>query len=157
MPPQYYIKLADWKGGLRYLNWFYKNFPDDSGFPDLLLELAIILFKSGKIKEAGKMIFEALNSNIYIIDKYFGRPIVPIEKYESSNLGLPEYLKDFTYRSENPDLKDFSDWLDNFTNKEKFVEASKKFVNIQKLLQNDDNREMRVWLIDQARKLEVKF
>ncbi|MFN3021014.1 hypothetical protein ACK1KB_08510 [Chryseobacterium sp. TY3] len=69
------------------------------------------------------MIFEALNSNIYIIDKYFGRPIVPIEKYESSNLGLPEYLKDFTYRTDNPDLKDFSDWLDNFTNKEKFVEA----------------------------------
>ena len=36
LPLSYFIKLEDYAGGLKYLNWFFKNFPDDSGFPDFL-------------------------------------------------------------------------------------------------------------------------
>lgn len=32
LPPELYVKLQDWHGGLRYLKWFEKNFPDDIGF-----------------------------------------------------------------------------------------------------------------------------
>jgi len=30
LPPGLYIQLEDYSGGLRYLNWFKKNFPDDA-------------------------------------------------------------------------------------------------------------------------------
>ncbi len=54
LPPELFIKLNDYKGGLRYLRWFHKTFPDDSGFPVFLFEWTIILFKTGKTKEAEK-------------------------------------------------------------------------------------------------------
>ena len=38
-----YIKIQDYKGGLRYLNWFHKTFPDDGGFPVFLFEWTFIL------------------------------------------------------------------------------------------------------------------
>jgi hypothetical protein len=37
LPTKYFIQLQDYKGGLTYLRWFSKNFPDDGGFPDFLL------------------------------------------------------------------------------------------------------------------------
>jgi hypothetical protein len=42
-PPQLFIQLNDYSGGLRYLNWFAKTFPDDSGYPDFLFEWTLIL------------------------------------------------------------------------------------------------------------------
>ena len=32
-PPALFIQIQDFTGGLRYIRWFYKNFPDDAGFP----------------------------------------------------------------------------------------------------------------------------
>ncbi len=49
--------------GLRYFNWFNKNFSDDSGYPDFLFEWTIILFKTGRLKEAEKKAFETFRSN----------------------------------------------------------------------------------------------
>jgi hypothetical protein len=31
--PEQYLKIKDYKGGLTYLTWFNKNFPDDSCYP----------------------------------------------------------------------------------------------------------------------------
>ncbi len=52
LPPGLYIQIEDWAGGLKYLKWFEKNFPDDMGMPEFLFEWTIILFNSNKIKEA---------------------------------------------------------------------------------------------------------
>lgn len=45
LPTKYFVEIQDYKGGLGYLRWFSKNFPDDGGFPDFLFEWTIILFK----------------------------------------------------------------------------------------------------------------
>jgi hypothetical protein len=37
-PPEYYLKLQDYKGALTYFRWFDKNFSDDSGNPIFLFE-----------------------------------------------------------------------------------------------------------------------
>ncbi len=157
LAPQYYIKLQDWSGGLRYLNWFHKNFPDDGGFPDFLFELAIILLKSGKTKQAEQMIFRSFCSNTYIIDKFFDKALIPIEKYENSNIDIPEYLVDFKYRSYDANLSDFSQWLKEFVNSEKFKNASQKIIEIQKLLKKEEDRELRGILLNQLRELKKEF
>lgn len=72
---EYYIKLKDYSGSKRYLNWFYKNFPDDGGFPEFLFECSIILFYSGKLKDAQRQLFETFTSNTYVIDNFLGNPI----------------------------------------------------------------------------------
>lgn len=157
LPTQYYIKLGDWTDGLKYLKWFHKNFPDDSGFPNFLFEWTIILFKTGGIKQAEKKAFETFTSNTYIFDKFLGRPIVPLDKYENSNLDIPAFADYFNYSHDQPDLTDFSNWLDQFTKTEKFVAASQKFIVIYKRLKTEHDTETRHYLIKQARQLEDQF
>lgn len=157
MPPRYYIKLEDWAGGRSYLKWFHKNFPDDNGFPHFLFEWTIILFKSGDLKQAGQKAFHTFCSNTYIIDKFFGRPIMPLDKYENSNTDIPEFADYLNYLSDQPNLADFADWLDNFTKTEKFVAASQKFIDIYRRLKTESDSETRLFLIRQARQLEEQF
>ena len=77
LPTKYYIQLADYKGGLTYTRWFQKNFPDDCGFPDFLFEWTILLFKTGKHKDAEEKAFQTFCSNTYLFDHFFGKPVVP--------------------------------------------------------------------------------
>src|SRR5438876_962575 len=100
LPTRLYVKIQDYSGGLIYTRWFRKNFPDDIGFPEFLFEWTIILFKMNKLKDAEKKAFQTFCSNTYLFDKYFGKPIVRIEKYEGSNVGEPEFLNDFPYSSQ---------------------------------------------------------
>jgi hypothetical protein len=157
LPTEYYIKLGDWADGLKYLKWFHKNFPDDSGFPDFLFEWTIIAFKAGDIKQAEKKVFSVFRSNTYFIDKFFGRPIVPLDKYENSNIDIAAFADNLTYSYDQPNLADFADWLDNFTKTEKFVATSQKFIDIYKRLKTESDTETRHYLIRQARQLEEQF
>ena len=153
IPPKYYVQLSDYKGGLAYLRWFNKNFPDDSGFPDFLFEWTIILFKCGKKKEAAKKAFETYCSNTYMFDKFFGRPITPIEKHEGSNMqvaGFTEYLE---YSSKQPELAEFSEWLDNLIVTPDFKSRCEKYIAIYKRLKTENDFETRHYLIMQASQL----
>jgi hypothetical protein len=111
LPTRYYLQLEDYKGGLTYLRWFDKNFPGDGGFPDFLFERTILLFKAGKAKEAEKMAFKAFCANTYLFDRFFGRPITPVDKWEGSNWEAPSFTDYFGYSSGQPNLADFSQWL----------------------------------------------
>ena len=153
LPSALYQKLEDYQGGLRYTNWFKKNFPDDCGFPDFLFEWTIILFKTVKYKEAEKKAFETYFSNTYLFDKFFGNRVVPIDKYENSNIDIPSYCDFLVYSSGQAGLSDFSDWLAKFLSSEKFASFSTKFIEINKRLKVEKDHESRLYLIRQARQL----
>lgn len=148
------LKLRDYKGGLTYTRWFSKNFPDDVGFPDFLFEWAVILFMNGKIKEAERKIMECFFSNIYIFDKFFGRPIKPIVEMASySNVGEPDYLQDFPYSSSDQELESFSKWLADSEGSEKFKSIAKRYIDAQIRLKTEDDHEMRHYLVRVYRQL----
>lgn len=154
-PPQLYLKLGDYTGGLRYINWFYKNFPDDSGFPDFLFECTVILFKTGRLKQAEKKAYETFTRNTYLFDKFFGKPIHKIDKYENSRLQSPEFAAEyFEYSARQEELSDFAAWLDKFTQAEKFITAAHTYIDIYKKLQHERDVETRGYLLRQARQLE---
>lgn len=46
--PEFYLKIADYKGALTYFRWFTKEFPDDSGFPSLNLFWTLTFIKIRK-------------------------------------------------------------------------------------------------------------
>src|SRR6187431_1783636 len=71
--PEQFIKIKDYKGGLRYLNWFDKNFPDDSGYPIFLFEWTFILYKCDKLIEAEKKAHQTFFSNTYLFDKFLAK------------------------------------------------------------------------------------
>jgi len=156
LPPRYYIQLGDFTGGLRYLNWFDKNFPDDAGFPDFLFEWTIVLFKTGRLHEAAKKAFQAFTRNTYLFDKFSGRPIVPIDKWEGSNLEEPDFAINYLdYSNKQDNLADFAEWLDKLTQTEIFLELTGKYLDIQKRLKYERDVEARGILTNQARQLEI--
>lgn len=154
LPTKYYIQLSDFSGGYTYVRWFDKNFPDDSGFPDFLFEWAVILFKTGKIKEAERKAFQTFCRNTYLFDKYFGRPITPIDKWEGSNLEVPAFAECLPYSSRHTELLDFSEWLDNYLSTEKFVLLSTKYIDIHKELKTEHDQKKRHHLIQLATQIE---
>lgn len=82
LPTRYSLQLGDYNGGLAYTRWFANTFPDAIGFPDFLFEWAVLLFKAGKIAEAKMKIWQTCCANTYVLDKFFGRPIQLLPKYE---------------------------------------------------------------------------
>ena len=151
--PGLYIKIRDFKSGLNYLNWFHKNFPDDAGFPDFLFEWTIILFKNKKTIEAERKILETFFSNTYVIDKFFNREIIPIQKSENSNVEEPGFCKYFEYSVKTLGHQDFVQWLENFEKSEQFIRITTKFIELNKLLLNESEIEVRELLLEQERKL----
>jgi hypothetical protein len=154
IPPKLYIELNDFTGGLRYFNWFNKNFPDDSGYPEFLFEWAIILFKTKRLKEAEKKAFETFRCNTYLFDTFFGRQVLKVTKWEGSNLETQDFADNhFCYSSKQDNLADFSAWLDKFIATEKFILLSNKYLDIQKRLATEKDTETRHYLIQQDRQL----
>jgi hypothetical protein len=154
-PPGYYIRLGDFTGGLRYLNWFHKNFPDDIGFPEFLFEWTIILFKKGKLKEAQKKAFKTFTRNTYLFDQFFGKPIQKIDKWEGSGLASVEYATDyFSYTCKQEILSDFSEWLNELLATEKFQTLATAFIDIYKRLEHERDVAVRSALRQQADQLE---
>ena len=154
LPTKYFIQLGDYSGGLTYTKWFDKAFPDDGGYPDFLFEWTIILFKSGKTKEAAKKAFQTFCSNTYLFDKYFGKQIIPVDKWEGSNWQIPSFAENFAYSSAQPALADFSEWLNSLISAKDFLNRSSKFIDIYKKLKTEDDPEARHFLVHQACQLE---
>lgn len=155
IPPQLYLELNDYTSGLRYFNWFTKNFPDDSGYPDFLFEWTIVLFKTGRLKEAEKKAFETFRSNTYLFDTFFGRQVTKIEKWKDSNLQKQDFADyQFGYNSNQVTLLDFSEWLHQFILTDKFIHLSNTYLAIQKRLETELDSETRQYLIQHERQLE---
>jgi tetratricopeptide (TPR) repeat protein len=154
-PPRLYVQLNDYSGGLKYLKWFDKYFPDDIGYPDFLFEWTVILFKTGRLKEAERKAFQAFTRNTYLFDKFFGRPINKIDKWEGSNLEVAEFAtKYFHYSCNQDNLSDFADWLDNLIHTESFLAITNKYLEIYKRMKNERDVETRRNLGRQAEQLE---
>ncbi|WP_229204297.1 hypothetical protein [Dyadobacter alkalitolerans] len=148
------MQLADYVGGLAYTKWFAKNFPEDAGFPDFLFEWTIILYKAGQSRQAGHKAFETFCSNTYVLDKFFERPIIHVDKWEGSNLENPSFLEYFQYNYKQPGLEDFAGWLQSFLSTDEFTQAASRFVELSKALHNEDDIEKRSYLVKQISQLE---
>ena len=157
LPPKLYVQLGDYAGGLRYMRWFDKNFGDDIGYPDFLFEWTILLFKNGRLQEAGQKAVQAYCCNTYLFDKFFGRPIVPLDKWEGSNLEMPYLAELLPYSSQQSALADFAHWLRQFEHTEKFATFSDHFISIAQQLKVADGYETRRALLDERRALEIGF
>ncbi len=154
LPPSLYIKIEDYAGGLKYLKWFEKNFPDDIGMPDFLFEWTFILFKSNKLKEAERKLYQTFFSNTYLVDTFLGKPLIPVEKWEGSNLESPAYTQFLDYNRDEPLFADFAVWLDRLMNTAEFKKISDEYISLHKRLKYERDQELRGYLLAQIRILE---
>ena len=141
-----YIKIKDYKGGLTYLRWFNKNFPDDIGMPDFLFEWTIILYKNGKIKEAESKAINTYFEAPFLFDKFFERPL---------ELNQNMKMDDFTFYSKNLDeLADFANWLGEFEKSTIFQDAISNLTRLNKMFEIEKDKEKREYLNQAISKLK---
>lgn len=156
-PPKCFVQLGDYAGGLRYVRWFDKNFPDDIGYPDFLLEWTILLFKNARLKEAERKAIQTYCSNTYLFDQFFGRPIVPLAKWEGSNVETPAQARLLPYSSSQPALLDFADWLSGFLATARFSAFSAEYLRLSRELRAATEYPARRALVEALRALETGF
>ncbi len=130
-PPQYYVKLEDFKGAMTYFRWFQKNFPDDIGMPGFLFEWTITLFKNGKYKDAEKKALEAFMANTYLIDKFLGKPFHPFDELQSSAWQKEQVNQYLPYKADQEHLKDFAHWLSELTLSTNYQTITQTFIDIE--------------------------
>lgn len=123
--PQMYIQLGDFSGGLRYMNWFQKNFSDDAAYSIFFFEWALILYKTKRNKEAEQKVVEAFVDNRYIFDKFFDRLVMAGNEENNQELKIAE--KHFNYSHTQENFSDFASWLDSLLQSEKFVSLVKEY------------------------------
>lgn len=141
-----YIKINDYKGGLTYLRWFMKNFPDDIGMPDFLFEWTIILYKNGKTKEAESKAIHTYFEAPFLYDKFFERPLELSQNME---------IKDFAFYSKNQKgLADFAEWLTGVEKSEIFQKAISNYKRLNKLLETEKDIEKRGYLRQEISKIK---
>lgn len=146
-PTRYYIQLCDFKGGLTYLRWFAKNFPDDAGFPDFLFEWTIILYQNGKTKEAEKKAIETFCADIHLLDEFLGRPGIPIEPWEYAAIASDSFSAYFDSLGKQTILVDFAEWLTAFTATERFLTSSNRYIDLRRQLEDEHDLEKRRHLV----------
>jgi hypothetical protein len=147
IPPQLYIQIDDFSGGLRYLNWFDKNFSDDSCYPDFLYEWTIILFKTKRLNEAKKKAFLLFCSDNDLFNKIVGQGNSTISDKEFSS----SYINELKNKES---LSDFKIWLDKLTTTENFTLLCDKYVDIKKKLQTVKDEETEEYLRKQLEQLK---
>ncbi len=155
MPPALYLQIQDYSGAMTYFRWFAKNFPDDIGLPEVLFVWTVALFKTKKLKEAELKATQTFFSNTYVLDKFLGLAIEPIEKDEFISLARPEYAEYFSYSHEQKDLQDFADWLSGFLSSDKFKAIAHEFIRLQQLLLHESPGPVRDQLLKQVRELQA--
>lgn len=143
-----YIKLKDYKSGLRYLNWFDKNFPDDSGYPIFLFESTLILYKCGKLNQAEEKAHRTFFSNTYLFDKFLEKETLQLNKNENTNWEFETLVKHFNYSKSDIELADFATWIETILNSREFLDKVNEFVEIQQKLKTEP--------VGQSRKILVK-
>lgn len=137
LPPALYIQLQDYKGAMRYFNWFNKNFDDDSGYPIFLFEWTITLYKNKKMKDAEKMALRTFFSNTYLINKFLDKDQLNLNICEHTNWENQELVENLIYKHNSLELEDFTEWLSEFIISEKFNQYADEFIDIQRKLKTE--------------------
>lgn len=148
-----YIKLEDYSLGLKYLKWFDKKFPDDSGHPIFLFEATLILFKCEKLKEAEEKAHSTFFSNTYLFDKFLERETLKLDKNESSNWEFESIVDNFPYRRTETEFEDFAIWVERILISRTFLDKANEFFEIKQKLKTEPVGRTRTKLVERLYKI----
>lgn len=155
LPTRYFVQLADFAGGLTYLRWFAKNFPDDAGFPDFLFEWTLILFETGKLAQAEQQAFATYCADRQLFDHLLARPLTPPESWEEAPLPAASYGAYFTSLGPPPKLAAFAQWLAAWLDTARFTSRAAQYGRLRQQLQAEPDRATRHALLDQLGHLQA--
>ncbi|CAN5373009.1 hypothetical protein BH11BAC3_BH11BAC3_15610 [soil metagenome] len=152
--PEQFVKIGDYKGGLKYLNWFNKIFPDDIGYPIFLFEWTFILFKCDKFIEAEQKAHRTFFSNTYLFDKFLGKEPLQFDKNESSSWEYESLVENFAYSSKDTAFTEFAHWIEAILSSRNFLDKANEFIELERQLKNEQAEQKRTELVGRLHKIK---
>jgi hypothetical protein len=149
LPTRYYVQLADFAGGLTYLRWFAKNFPDDVGFPNFLFEGTLILFQTGKLAQAEQQAFATYCADRQLFDHLLARPLTPPALWEAAPLSAAAYAAYFASLGPPLTLAAFAHWLAAWLDTPQFTGRAAQYQRLRQQVHEAPDRATRHALLDQ--------
>ena len=151
-----YVSSGDYKGAAVYLRWFFKNFPDDAGFPFFWVEACITYFYNNKLDRARSMAFYAFVSNPFIWEVFFTGTATKIEGIESrSNWEGLELALQLPYRVNQEQYVDFSSWLQDYLAEPNMQELIQTYFDHKLKLPTTPVGTLRTSLVEQLYRLKI--
>jgi len=151
-----YVSIADYKGASVYLRWFFKNFPDDAGFPFFWVEACMTYFHNMKLDQARSIAFNAFVSDPTIWEVFFTGTVTKVEGIEpSSNWEGLELALQLPYRANQEQFVDFSSWLQDCLVEPKMQELIHTYFDLNLKLSNTPVGTLRTSLVEQLYGLNI--
>jgi hypothetical protein len=151
--PDLYIRIADYKGAITYKKWFDKNFPHDIGGPLLSLNWSIAYFGLGQMTETKIYTIDTAFQNVYLHGLLLDRDVRRIDMYEHG-YDMLEFAKSMIKDCKKLSAESYLDWLKAFIDTDEYKEPINKFIALNKLLKDENNRDKRIELLDHIRDSE---
>jgi hypothetical protein len=151
-----YVSIGDYKGAAVYLRWFFKNFPDDSGFPFFWEEACITYFYNNKLDQARSMAFNAFVSNPFIWEVFFMGIATEVEGIKpSSNWEGLELALQLPCRANQEQYVDFSSWLQDCLVEPKMQELIQTYFDLKLKISSTLVGPLRTSLVEQLYGLKI--
>ena len=151
-----YVSVADYKGAAVYLRWFFKNFPDDSGFPFFWVEACITYFYNNKLEQARSMVFSAFMANPYTWEVFFTGTAIEVPGIKpSSNWEGLELALQLPYRVNQEQHGDFSSWLQECLADPQMQELIQTYFDLKLKLSTTPTGPLRTSLVEQLYGLKI--
>lgn len=151
-----YVSIADYKGASVYLRWFFKNFPDDAGFPFFWVEACMTYFYNKKLDQARSMAFNAFACNPHIWEVFFTGTATEVEGIKpSSNWEGLQLALQLPYRANQEQYVDFSSWLQDCLVEPKMQELIQTFFDLNLKLSTTPVGPLRTLLVEQLYGLKI--
>ena len=150
-----YMRISDYKGAITYKRWFDKNFPDDIGGPMLSLYWSIAYYELGRIPETKIYTIDTAFQNVYLHGLLLDLEVSWIDMYEHG-YDMLGFAQSMIKPCKKVATQPYLDWLSTFMDTDDYKGPVNKFIALNKLLKDEDNRNKRIVLLDHIRDLEKK-
>ena len=151
-----YFSIADYKGAAVYLRWFFKNFPDDNGFPFFWVEACMTYFYINNLDHARSMAFEVFVANPYSWEVFFTGTATEVDGMKPrSNWEGVELALQLPYRANQEQYAEFAQWLQNCLAEPKMQELIQTYFDLNIKLSTTPVGPLRTALVEQIYGLKI--
>ena len=148
-----YMRISDYKGAITYKKWFDKNFPDDIGGPLLSVNWSIAHYELEQITETKIYTIDTAFQNIYLHGLLLDKEVSRIDMFEQG-YDMLEFAKSMIKDCKKVATKPYLDWLSIFMETDDYKVPVNRFIALNKLLKDENNRAKQSELIDHISDLE---
>lgn len=147
-----YFEINDSKKTLRYLNWFYKIFPDDITYPHFKLGSSYAYYELKKYDKCAEQLIKLTGDNTYLLYVLVNIEIDIQNKYEPYEFNRINWIQKELENFKMYTNEDYEKWILQFICTDKYNSWYIKYVSILKLIEDLEVSEERTQLLEASYK-----